>query len=725
MNTFCRFGSLIFFMFFSLFVLAQKELTVEEIWGKYAFFSKPVEGFNPLEDGDHYTVLEDDDINQYSYVSDEKIKTIFSLKDIGKEFSITGIDAYDFSEDESKILFNTETKHIYRHSYKASYYVWDIPKKKLTPVSSKGKQQLATFSPDGQMVAFVRENNIFIRNLKTDEEINVTNDGKINFVINGATDWVYEEEFSFSKAFAWSPDGAKLAFYRLDESQVKEFDMTMYGTLYPEGYKYKYPKAGEKNSDISIHIYDIKTKKTKPVDIGTEKDQYIPRILWTKDSNILSLIRLNRLQNKFELLLADANTGKSQVIYTETDACYVEIPDDDFLYFTDDKKSFIITSEKDGYNHFYQYDLNGNLIKQVTKGNWEILSFLGYDEKNKVIYFASNESSPMQKDIYSVSISGDNKKKLSRKSGSNKAKFSMGFKYFINTVSDANTPSCITINDAAGKEIRVVQDNAHIVLKMKEYGFAKKEFLKFKTSEGVELNTWMIKPLNFDVNKKYPVFMYQYGGPGSQEVKDEWDYQMPWFQMLAQKGYIIACVDNRGTGGRGAEFKKITYGQLGKFETIDQIEAAKYFGSLPYADAKRIGIWGWSYGGYMSILCVTKGAEYFKMAIAVAPVTNWRYYDSIYTERFMGLPQDNAAGYDDNSPINHVDKLKGKLLICHGTADDNVHLQNSMELVTKLLAANKQFDMMFYPNSNHGIYTGRYTRQHLYVKMTNYILENL
>lgn len=705
--------------------LAQKQITIEDIWSKYIFRVKPVEGLLSMKDGEHYSVLDGDEISRFSYADAKKINTVFSLKDAGAACPVKSIDEYEFSDDESKILLNTDVEPVYRHSFKASYYVWDITGKTLKPVSEKGKQQLATFSKDGNMVAYVRENNIYIKDLKNNREIQVTGDGKLNSIINGAPDWVYEEEFSFSKAFEWSPDGKNLAYYKFDESQVMEYDIINYGSLYPRDYRYKYPKAGEKNSIVGIYIYNITNGKAIQVDAGIEKDQYIPRIKWTKDPGILSFIRLNRLQNKFELLLADANTGKSRTILTETDKAYVEIADGDGLYFTDDKKDFIITSEKDGFRHLYHYDLNGTLKNQVTGGLWEVKDFLGFDEKNKILYYSSNELSPLRRDIYSIKLNGEGKKRLTLKDGSNKADFSATFKYFTNRFSNAGTPPVITVNDASGNEIRVLEDNRALGEKMKEYGFIKKEFIKIKTSEGVELNAWMIKPANFDAGKKYPVFMYLYGGPGSQEVKDEWDYYISWYELLAQNGYIVACVDNRGTGGRGAEFKKMTYGQLGKYETIDQIEGAKYFGSLPYVDAKRIGIFGWSYGGYMSTLCLTKGADFFKMAIAVAPVTNWRYYDSIYTERFMGLPKDNASGYDDNSPINHVDKMKGRFLLVHGTADDNVHLQNSMELINRLVESKKQFDMMHYPDCNHGIYSGKNTRFHLYTKMTDFIFENL
>ncbi|OFY92657.1 MAG: peptidase S9, partial [Bacteroidetes bacterium RIFOXYC12_FULL_35_7] len=495
--------------------------------------------------------------------------------------------------------------------------------------------------------------------------------------------------------------------------------------LYPEKSRYKYPKAGEKNSDISIHVFDMNSGKIQKMDIGSEKDIYIPRIRWTVDPNILCLTRLNRLQNKMELLLCNAANGESKVILTETHKYYVEVKGNDLIHFTTDGKSMILNSEKDGFNHLYHYDVNGNLMRQITQGNWDIDAFIGYDEKKKILYYISSEASPLMRDVYAISIDGKKKKKISQKAGTNKAVFSENFKYMINTWSDSDAPPVISVNDTEGKELRVIEDNSHIRDLIKDFGFTQREFLKIKNSSGTELNAWMIKPPAFDASKKYPVLMYLYGGPGSQEVKRGWDYMDCWFHLLAQKGYIVACVDNRGTGARGTEFKKMTYGQLGKFETEDQIDANKYLASLPYVDGSRIGIWGWSYGGYMSTLCLAKGADVFKMAIAVAPVTNWRYYDSIYTERYMGLPQDNAAGYDDNSPINHVDKIKGNYLLVHGDADDNVHAQNTYMLIDKLVAANKQFDLMVYPNNNHGIYSGKNTRYHLFSKLTNFILEKL
>jgi len=582
---------------------------------------------------------------------------------------------------------------------------------------------LAEFSPDGNKVAYVKENNLYYYDLNTKKETQITNDGKINEIINGAPDWVYEEEFSFNKAYQWSPDSKNLAFIRFDESNVKEFNLTMYENLYPTWYKYKYPKAGEDNSIVNVKIFNLKSNKTLNVDIGEETDIYIPRIKWTQDASKLSVQRLNRLQNHFEILLADASTGKTSLLYNETNKCYVEVNDN--LTFLKNKKEFILTSEKGGYNHIYLYDITGKEIRQITKGDWEVTKFLGINEETNMLYYISTEMSPTQRDMYSIKIDGTGKTKMTQKPGVNDVDFSEGFKYYVNYHSSANVPSSVVLYNIKGKQIRVLEDNADLQAKIKEYKINNKEFFTFKTSEDVELNGWMIKPYNFDETKKYPVFMTVYGGPGRQTVMDDWEYTALWHQHIANLGYIVVSVDNRGTDGRGSEFRRSTYGQMGKLETMDQIEAAKYLGSLPYVDAKRIGIQGWSYGGYMSTLCITKGNEFFKTAIAVAPVTNWRYYDSIYTERYMGLPKDNADGYDENSPINFVKKLKGKYMLVHGTADDNVHFQNTVELVDALVQADKQFDLMFYPNSNHGIYTGRNTRYHLFTKMTDFIKENL
>jgi len=706
--------------------ISKKDITLDDIWQKYTFYPKALDEVRPMKDGENYCMLENDImINEYAYKTGEKTGTIVRTSQLipaGAKDGIS-IDEYTFSPDETKILIGTETEKIYRYSTKMEYYIWDIKTEKLTKLSAGGKERLASFSPDGSKIVFLRDNNIFVTDIATGKEQQVTTDGLWNNIINGSPDWVYEEEFEFTKAYAWSPDGSKLAFYRFDESKVKEYDMVLYDSLYPTVYKYKYPKAGEDNSIVSIHVYDLKSGKTQLMDVGSEKDQYIPRIKWTEDSNILSIQRMNRLQNKLEILLADATAGTSKVIYTEMNKYYIEISNN--LTFLKDKKHFIFTSDKDGYTHIYLYNIDGSLVKQLTSGNFEVSDIKGVDEKNDLVYFVSDEEAAYDKALYSVKLDGTKKTKISEKEGTNDADFSEGYKYFINTYSNANTPSIYTINKANGKELKTLIDNSAIVAATKEFGFTQEEFFKFKTSDNIELNGWMIKPPDFVATKKYPVLMYVYGGPGDQTVKNSWGYfDYAWFEMLAQKGYIVVSVDNRGTGGRGETFKKCTYGQLGKLETADQIETAKYLGNLAYVDKARIGIWGWSYGGYMTALCLTKGADYFKMGIAVAPVTNWRYYDNIYTERYMGLPKDNASGYDDNSPVNHVKKLKGKFLLVHGTGDDNVHFQNSMMLADALVNANKQFEMQFYPNKNHSIYGG-YTRFHLFTRMTDFILENL
>ena len=704
----------------------KKEITLEDVWQNYSFYARPPEEVTPMKDGEHYCMLENEImINEYEYKSAENVKTIVRTSQLIPEGSKEGIsiDKFEFSNDETKILIATNTEQIYRHSSISDYYVWDIKTSKLTKLSNGGKERLASFSPSGTKVAFVRENNLFIKDLVSGKENKITSDGLINNIIYGTTDWVYEEEFSFTNAYFWSPKGDKLAFYRFDESKVKEYDMVMYDSLYPTLYKYKYPKAGENNSVVGIYVYDLNSGKTASMDIGKETDIYIPRIKWTKDDNVLSIQRMNRLQNKLEIMLANATAGTTKVIYKEENKYYIEITDD--LNFLDDGKQFIITSDKDGYSHIYLYNLDGTLVKQLTKGNWDVLDVKGVDNEKKIVYFISAEESAIDKALYSVKLDGSAKTKLSQKVGTNEVEFSENYKYFINTWSDANTPSYININKADGKEIRVLADNSEIAQLTKDYGFTPEEFFTFKTSEGVELNGWMIKPPAFDANKKYPVLLYVYGGPGAQTVLNSWgNFDLAWHEMLAQKGYIVVSVDNRGTNARGSDFKKCTYGQLGKLETVDQIETAKYLATFNYVDKSRIGIWGWSYGGYMTALCMTKGADYFKTGIAVAPVTNWRYYDNIYTERYMGLPKDNAKGYDDNSPVNFVKKLKGNFLLIHGTADDNVHFQNSMMLSNALINANKQFSEFFYPNKNHSIYGG-VTRYNLFKKMTDFIIANL
>ncbi len=626
--------------------------------------------------------------------------------------------------DEKKLLIATQTEYIYRYSSASEFFIWDIDKKQLTRLSTGGKQRLADFSPDGTKVAFVRDNNLFLADFTQNTEYQITHDGRQNEIINGTTDWVYEEEFAITKGFEWSPDGNRIAFYRFDESRVKEFSMMEWGALYPETTKFKYPKAGEDNSLVSLFLYDIRTQQSIPVDLGPETDQYIPRIRWTKNPEKLAIIRLNRLQNLMDILIADARTGLTSMIYREDNPYYIEESHFDHVIFIDNNR-YLTTSERSGYYHIYLnfMDLSSKGV-QLTKGEWDVTDIHGYDAANGLIWFSAATSSPINRDLWTVDLKGG-MKQVSKETGTHRPQFSATYKYYINNFSDANTPPVHTVCKANGKVIRTLEDNQALRERMDEYGFTPREFFTFTTSEGVLLHGWKIMPPNFDPARKHPVLMTVYGGPGSQTVTNSFSAgDFAWYQMLAKKGYIIASVDNRGTGARGQEFKKMTYRELGKYETIDQIEAAKYFAAQPWVDSARIGIWGWSYGGFMSTLCITKGADVFSTAIAVAPVTNWRYYDNIYTERFMRKPQDNPSGYDDNSPINHVDKLKGNYLLIHGTADDNVHVQNTMDLITALNKANKQYSMFLYPNKNHGIYGGN-TRLHLYTMMTDFLLEKL
>lgn len=702
-----------------------KDISLEDIFQNRIFSSKRISDIKPMNDGELYCLLINDSLNIYDYKKGNYKGTIVTATQLIQKYGDTPISMrrYQLSYDENKIIFATETEKIYRHSSKSNYYIYDLNSQNLFPLSNNGKQRLAAFSPDATKVAFVRDNNLFISDLILKTEEQITKDGLYNKIINGATDWVYEEEFGFTKAFFWSPDSKNIAFYRFDETNVKEFQMTIWGELYPEYHKFKYPKAGEDNSDVQIYLYNLENKESKLVNIGKNTYSYIPRIKWTNDANILAIQSLNRHQNELTITLADATSGNTEIIYQESNKYYIRISDN--LTFLNNNEHFIITSEQDGFNHIYLFDILGNLEQQITKGNWDVDKLYGINEKKGLIYFSSSESSPINRELYTIRLDGTEKKKISPNPGTNIASFSKNHKYYINTFSDANTPPIITVNNSNGSILRTVIDNSELVKSTKDYNFTKKEFFEFTTTENIQLNGWMIKPHDFDSTKKYPVLMFVYGGPGSQRVLNSWGRRLPWFQMLSSKGLIIVCVDNRGTGARGEEFKKITYQQLGKYETLDQIETAKHLGALGYVDKNRIGIWGWSYGGYVTASCLTKGSEYFSMGIAVAPVTNWRYYDNIYTERYMRTPQENPSGYDENSPIFHAEKLKGNLLLIHGTGDDNVHVQHTIDFSSALVKANKQFEMQLYPNSNHGIYTGQNTTLHLYTRMTDFIMQNL
>ncbi len=713
-------------LLFTLPLLAQQKakITVEDIWRDYKFFGKSVPGFNFLNDGKHYTRLVDNTIQQYDLVSGKEVQTLLDIANIEDDQFPEEFDSYTFSADESKLLLETESESIYRRSSKANYFVWDRNKKQLTKLSEGEKQGYASFNAAADKIAFVVDNNLFYKEVATGKITQITKDGKKNEIINGSADWVYEEEFSFAKAFHWSPDGTKIAYMRFDETQVPEFTMTNFkGGLHPEYEKFKYPKVGDKNAIVTIHTYDTQTGKTTQVKTGNDPKIYFPRIKWTQDPNQLCVFKMNRHQNELELLLADANTGTTKQLIKETNKYYVDIHDN--LTFLKDGKCFVWTSEQDGYNHIYLYNMKGKVEKQLTKGKYDVTEFYGINEDTEKLYYRAAETSPLEEHIYVIDKNGKNKKQLSKEKGTHKAQFSSTFDYYVDNYSTANVPATYTVKDNTGKTLRVIEDNKGLQMAQKLYNTTPVEFFQFTTKDDVTLNGWMIKPADFDESKQYPVFMTLYGGPGSQQVKDSWrGSNYWWYQMLAQQGYIVTCVDNRGTGARGEEFKKMTYLQLGKYETIDQIEAAKYLGNLPYTDKSRIGIFGWSYGGFMSSLCLLKGNDVFKAAIAVAPVTSWRWYDTIYTERFMRTEKENPDGYKDNSPVYFADQLEGHYLLVHGGADDNVHWQHSAEMMGALVDANKQFDTYYYPNRNHGIFGGT-TRMHLYNKMTNFLNEKL
>lgn len=703
----------------------NKQITLEEIWNG-TFRTEGLQALHSMKNGQQYSVLNFDRANRattidiYDYKTLEKTKTLVSSVDID---AIPYFTDYTFSEDESKVLLATEEESIFRRSTLGKYFVFDTETGKTTLVT-EDKIQEPTFSPDGTKIAFGLNNNLYVKDLSSGKITQFTSDGKKNKIINGITDWVYEEEFSFVRAFDWNADSNKIAFIRFDETDVPEFSMDVYGKdLYPTQSVFKYPKAGEKNAEVSLHIYDLKTNKAEEVKVNKEyNDFYIPRIQWTNNPDVLSAQFMNRHQNELDLWFINAKKNEAEIVLAETDKAYIDVTFD--LTFLEDD-SFIWTSEKDGYNHIYHYDKNGKLINQVTKGKWEVTSYYGYDDKTDRIFYQSVENGSINRDVYAIKLNGTKKQRLTDKTGTNNADFSADFTYFINTFSNASTPYLYTLNDAkSGKVLKVIKDNSDLKNQLADYQLSEKEFSTINVN-GNDLNMWMIKPANFDDSKQYPLFMFQYSGPGSQQVANRWnsanDY---WYQLLAQQGYIVACVDGRGTGLKGADFKKVTQKELGKYEVEDQIDAAKLLGQRDYIDASRIGIWGWSYGGFMSSNALFKGNDIFKMAIAVAPVTSWRYYDSIYTERYMTTPQENASGYDENSPINHVDKLKGDFLLIHGSGDDNVHVQNTMRMVEALVQANKQFELMIYPDKNHGIYGGN-TRLQLYTKMTNFINRTL
>jgi dipeptidyl-peptidase-4 len=726
-----KFSLLVLFMAFACSLWAQ-QITLEDVILKGTFKPKAVQGLASMNDGLNYTTLENSgrEIVKYSYRTGQKVATLLDISTL-KNDSLKSITEYSFSRDESKVLLMTDRKPIYRRSFTAQYFVYNFITKELSRLSGNGTQQLATFSPDGERIAFVRNNNIFVKSLRFGTERQVTNDGEMNKIINGAPDWVYEEEFEFNRAFEWSPDSKQLAYIKFDETEVNTFSMTMYkgmnpelkeNALYPGEYSFKYPKAGEKNSIVSVWVYDIKAGQNIQMDIGKETNIYIPRIQWTFNGTSLGIFRMNRLQNRLELLFANSYSGDTRLIFTEKNQRYIETDFLDNFQFMPDEKSYVTLSEQDGYKHLYLYDFGGVKIKQLTEGKFDVLKYYGFDPLSKMVYYQAAVVSPMQREVYGVSIDKKKKITLTTQKGTNNVSFSNGYKFYINTFTSLTTPGIVTLHEISGKQIRVLEDNAALKSKLSGIKVPQKEFFTFKTSEGIELNGFMIKPLDFSTNKKYPVLMTQYSGPNSQQVLD--DYKIDWNSYLAQQGYLVVCVDSRGTGARGEEFRKCTYGQLGKYESDDQIETAKYLAKQSYVDGNNIAIWGWSYGGFMSALCMAKGGDVFKAGIAVAAVTNQRFYDTIYSERYMGLPSQNPEGYDQNSPITLAAGIKGKLLLVHGLADDNVHFQNAIEFSEAMVQAGVQFQMMVYNNRNHYIRGGN-TSMHLYNMFDNFLKDNL
>lgn len=708
----------------------QKEITVEDIWRTHKFAPKGVAGFDNMKSGDFYTVITRNGIEKYSFETGEKVSDILTSEMLsnasGNRLNISDIDDYQFDRSEKKLLLATQKEYIYRRSTKAFYYIYDLNENKLTLLSdtTEMKQSFATFSSDGTKVAFIRNNNLFLKELSSEKEIPLTRDGQKNIIINGMGDWVYEEELSLAKAFEWSGDGTKLAYMRFNESRVKNFTMTYYGDLYPEDFQYKYPKAGEDNSLVDIFMFDQRSGETVKLDLGDNSNCYFPRIYWLPNSTDLIIMKLNRHQSKMELIRYNSITKVMDIIFTDENNCWVEVEDDNFC-FLDDSKSMLVTSERDGYRHIYKVDFGGE-ITQITKGEWEVAEICGVDKKKKLIYYLSNESATLNRDLYVINFEGKKKRMITEGKGWNSVSFNPTMNYYLNVYSDIATPPIYSIRKNDGSLVRVLQDNERLQQTIKEYQFVEKELFTFTTDQQIELNGWMIKPMGFDEKKKYPVLMFVYGGPGSQQVRNAWmgSYDLAWYQLLAQKGYMIVCVDGRGTAGRGDTFKKSVYRQMGKLEAEDQMATARYLKQLPYIDSDRIGIWGWSFGGYLSSLAMFKGDGLFKMAMAVAPVTNWRYYDNIYTERFLQTPQENPAGYDENSPITYANKLKGNYLLIHGMTDDNVHFQNAADLTTALIENNKQFEQFFYPNMNHFI-NGKNARYHLYMKLTDFVVRNL
>lgn len=705
----------------TLSTLAQESITLNALWQRYEFYAGGISGLRSMNDGAHYTTQGKGTIEQYSYETGKQVGMVLDVTALNSEAAeVPTFDAYALSDDESWAILKTETTKIYRRSSASVVWLVDLQSheaRKLRPE----KVRYATFSPDGAFVAYVLENDLFVYDIQSAAHNRITNDGAFNRIINGATDWVYEEEFAIVKAFWWSPNSESIAFLRFDESNVRSFNMDMYGKeLYPNPYTFKYPKAGEDNSIVTAHLWNMKSAKIQSV-LKDVPFEYLPRAQWSNE-NTWIVSTLNRLQNEFNLYAVNAEDGTAKAIYHESDDKYLEINDE--LYFLADG-SFVLLSDRDGWNHLYHVAANGKIKRQITNGDYNVTRLYGMDAKN-TLYYQSTERSPTERNIYSIRINGRSKSLLTDETGSHNANFTNDFSLFINSYSAEGVPTVVTLRNRDGGIVRTLKTNERAEQALEKYTYSKKEFFTLETPSGGPLNAWMIKPVDFDEDKTYPMFMFVYGGPGSQTVMNSYDaFRGMWFQMLANElDIIVVSAENHGTDGRSEAFKKSTYGQMGKLETRDQTEAALELAKRSYIDGNRIGVFGWSYGGYMASNLLFQSPDVFKMAVAVAPVTNWRFYDNIYTERYMGLPSENGEGYDADSPLSHVDGLTGKYLLIHGTGDDNVHVQNSMRMVEALIQADKDFEWFAYPDKNHGIYGGN-TTMHLYRKMTNFIAENL
>ena len=691
----------------------SQEITLDKIYSGY-YRGKGIAGIASMKDGNHYAVIERGGIARYDYKTSTKQGNIVD----------GNFESYEFSDDESKILLLKESQPIYRHSFLGLFDVKDLKSGKTIRLNNGNPVQEPRFSPDATKVAFVADNNLYWQDLGTGKITQITTDGKKNKILNGLADWVYEEEFGHARQYEWTKNSDAIVFVKSDESEVKEMYIPVYGKqLYPSEMRFKYPKAGEKNSVVSALLYRLDTRKTTDLNLTNFKNYYIPNVIQTAKADEMILITSERTQNASDVLKVNTKTGSVSKLFTETDEKWVDT-DNVTMEFLEDN-SFLWGSERDGNRHLYWYDQNGKLKKQITKGNWEVTDYYGFNPNSKEVYIQTNQTGSIEKSVSKVNISSGKNTVISHPKGNNSANFSKNYSYFIETSSDASKPYTFTLKDNAGKTVKELQNNNEMLAKLQADNWVAKEFFTVPNEAGDQMNAWIMKPKNFDPKKKYPLFMFQYSGPGSQSVTNSWDGGNGlWFNHLVQQGYIVACVDGRGTGGKGTKYKKVTYMNLGKYEIDDQIAAAKWFGKQSYIDKERIGIFGWSFGGYMASLALTKGADVFKTGIAVAPVTNWRYYDTVYTERFMRTPQENPSGYDDNSPTTHAKLMKGKFLMVHGTADDNVHYQNAAEFAEALIQNKKKFEFMTYPDKNHSIYGGN-TRPQLYQMMTDFILENL